>query len=146
MEKDLWFKRTEFDGRLSQVQRELGDRGLGGALVFQPETITWLTGFFTAGHGYFELAIVPPAGPPVHKAVSSRSRRSTTATSRCRPATRSRTSWASPEGVCFNWRLASSPRMLLTPIKSKRSASSAPMRFCITSMARRARASALGPA
>ena len=65
MEKDLWFKRTEFDGRLSQVQRELGDRGLGGALVFQPETITWLTGFFTAGHGYFELAIVPPAGPPV---------------------------------------------------------------------------------
>ncbi len=65
MEKNLWFAMTEFEDRLARVQRELGRRGLNGAIVFQPETITWLTGFFTAGHGYFELAIVPPVGPPV---------------------------------------------------------------------------------
>lgn len=64
MTKDLWFEMAEFEARLGRVQEEMRARNLGGMLVFQPETITWLTGFFTAGIGNFELAIVPPEGPP----------------------------------------------------------------------------------
>ncbi len=64
VEKQLWFSVAEFESRLERIQREIRERGLDGMLVFQPETVTWVTGFFTAGHGYFELAIIPPEGPP----------------------------------------------------------------------------------
>lgn len=64
MEKELWFNPNEFGDRLARVQAEVRERGLDGVVIFQPETITWLTGFFTAGHGYFEIAVVPPDGPP----------------------------------------------------------------------------------
>lgn len=65
MKQDLWFGADEYADRLARVQSEMRDLGLGGILAFQPETITWITGFFTAGIGNFELAIVPPDGPPV---------------------------------------------------------------------------------
>jgi Xaa-Pro aminopeptidase len=41
-----WFERAEYEARLSRVQTELKIRGLDGFLAFQPETVTWLTGFF----------------------------------------------------------------------------------------------------
>jgi Xaa-Pro aminopeptidase len=44
-----WFERAEYEARLSRVQTELKIRGLDGFLAFQPETVTWLTGFFTRG-------------------------------------------------------------------------------------------------
>lgn len=62
--KQLWFEPTEFEKRLATVQGLIRANGLDGLLVFSPETVTWLTGFFTAGHGYFELAVVPPEGAP----------------------------------------------------------------------------------
>jgi Xaa-Pro dipeptidase len=64
LEKDLWFIPSEFEQRLGRVQAEIKSRGLAGAVLFQPETVTWVTGFFTGGHGYLQLAIVPADGPP----------------------------------------------------------------------------------
>ena len=59
-----WFERAEYEARLSRVQTELKIRGLDGFLAFQPETVTWLTGFFTRGYGSFHLAIIPAEGLP----------------------------------------------------------------------------------
>lgn len=60
-----WFERSEYEARLARVQAELTARGLDGLLAFQPESVTWLTGFFTRGYGSFQLAIVPAEGDPV---------------------------------------------------------------------------------
>ena len=60
-----WFERAEYAERLARVQAALRDRGLDGLLAFQPETVTWLTGFFTRGYSTFQLAIVPADGEPV---------------------------------------------------------------------------------
>ncbi|MDE0697664.1 MAG: aminopeptidase P family N-terminal domain-containing protein, partial [Boseongicola sp.] len=59
-----WFERSEYEARLARVQAELQMRGLDGLLAFQPETVTWLTGFFTRGYGSFQLAVVPVEGQP----------------------------------------------------------------------------------
>jgi len=59
-----WFEPSEYHARLARVQVELKKRGLDGMLAFQPETVTWLTGFFTRGYGSFQLAIVPAEGQP----------------------------------------------------------------------------------
>ena len=59
-----WFEDSEYHARLARVQAELKTRGLDGLLAFQPETVTWLTGFFTRGYGSFQLAIVPTEGQP----------------------------------------------------------------------------------
>ena len=59
-----WFERDEYETRLSRVQTALQDRGLDGLIAVQPETVTWLTGFFTRGYGSFQLAIIPANGQP----------------------------------------------------------------------------------
>ena len=59
-----WFELSEYEARLARVQAELKTRGLDGLLAFQPETVTWLTGFFTRGYGSFQLAIIPAEGRP----------------------------------------------------------------------------------
>ena len=43
----------------------LAERSLDAFLAFQPETITWLTGFFTRGYGSFQCVFIPADGPPV---------------------------------------------------------------------------------
>ena len=60
-----WFDRTEYEARLARVQTALRERGLDGLLAFQPETVTWITGFFTRGYGSFQLAVIPAEGAPV---------------------------------------------------------------------------------
>ena len=60
-----WFDRVEYEQRLDRVQRSLAGKGLDGLIAFQPETITWLTGFFTRGYGSFQCAIIPVGGLPV---------------------------------------------------------------------------------
>lgn len=60
-----WFDRSEYLDRLARVQAALSDRGQDALLAFQPETVTWLTGFFTRGYGSFQCAIVPAGGEPV---------------------------------------------------------------------------------
>ena len=60
-----WFDRVEYEERLDRVQRSLVEKGLDGLIAFQPETVTWLTGFFTRGYGSFQCAIIPADGLPV---------------------------------------------------------------------------------
>ena len=59
-----WFERAEYADRLTRLQAGLAVRGLDGLIAFQPETVTWLTGFFTRGYGSFQCAIVPVEGTP----------------------------------------------------------------------------------
>ncbi len=59
-----WFDPAEYRARLARVQAALRARGLDALLAFQPETVTWLTGFFTRGYGSFQFAIVPAEGEP----------------------------------------------------------------------------------
>ena len=59
-----WFERTEYLDRLRRVQAEARRRGLDGVLLFQPESVTWLTGFFTRGYASFQFAAVPASGAP----------------------------------------------------------------------------------
>ena len=59
-----WFEKPEYDERLARVQLALAKRGLDGLIAFQPETVTWLTGFFTRGYSSFQCAIVPLEGKP----------------------------------------------------------------------------------
>ncbi len=59
-----WFERDEFLGRVARVQATLRARGLDGLLAFAPESVTWLTGFFTRGYSTFQFVIVPAQGEP----------------------------------------------------------------------------------
>ena len=59
-----WFARSEYEARLDRVQRSLVGRGLDGLVLFQPESVTWLTGFFTRGYSSFQCALVPADGDP----------------------------------------------------------------------------------
>lgn len=62
---DLWFSRDEYAVRLRAVQAELAARGCDALLAYQPESITYLTGFFTKGYRTsFQCALVPAQGEP----------------------------------------------------------------------------------
>ena len=60
----LWFSQAEFESRLTRIQAALEERSLDGLLAFQPETITWATGFFTRAYTGFQLAVIPVQGEP----------------------------------------------------------------------------------
>jgi Xaa-Pro dipeptidase len=62
---DHWFSRTEYESRLGQTQASLREQQLAALLAFEPETITYLTGFFTRGYDSFQFAIIPAQGEPV---------------------------------------------------------------------------------
>lgn len=59
-----WFEKGEFLDRVARIQRDLKARGDDALLAFQPESVTWLTGFFTRGYSTFQFAIVPAEGEP----------------------------------------------------------------------------------
>ncbi len=59
-----WFEPAEYHARLARVQTGLKARGLEALLAFQPETVTWVTGFFTRGYGSLQFAIIPAEGAP----------------------------------------------------------------------------------
>ena len=65
VETSYWFEPAEYRARLERVQRELQARNQDAFLAFLPETVTWITGYFTRGYGSFQFAIVPAAGDPV---------------------------------------------------------------------------------
>ena len=60
-----WFPPAEHATRLERVQAAIAGRGLDGLLLFQPESVTWLTGFFTRGYSSFQFAAVPASGDPL---------------------------------------------------------------------------------
>jgi Xaa-Pro dipeptidase len=60
-----WFDRVEFESRVGRVQAALVAGGYDALLAFLPESVTWLTGYFTRGYGTFQFAIIPASGEPV---------------------------------------------------------------------------------
>lgn len=60
-----WFPREEYAARLERLQRALVSRGQDALLAFLPETVTYITGFFTRGYSSFQFAIIPVSGEPV---------------------------------------------------------------------------------
>lgn len=60
-----WFTREEYVTRLERVQIALREQKLAALLAFQPETVTYLTGFFTRGYESFQFAIIPATGEPL---------------------------------------------------------------------------------
>lgn len=62
----LWFQREEFVARVAEVQGEMAAHAMDVVLAFQPESVTYLTGFYTRGYRTsFQFAIIPAAGPPI---------------------------------------------------------------------------------
>ena len=64
VETGYWFERAEFEARLGRVQATLRAKGYDALLAFMPESVTWITGYFTRGYGTFQFAIVPANGAP----------------------------------------------------------------------------------
>ncbi|MBM7045813.1 MULTISPECIES: Xaa-Pro peptidase family protein [Rhizobium] len=61
---DYWFEREEFLARLHRVQQALREKGLDGLIAFLPETVTWVTGYFTRAYSTLQFAIIPAEGAP----------------------------------------------------------------------------------
>jgi len=59
-----WFERQEYLDRVRRLQRVMRSLGIEALLAFQPESVTWLTGFFTRGYSTFQFAFVPAEGEP----------------------------------------------------------------------------------
>lgn len=64
VETTYWFDRGEYEDRLGRIQSALVKMELDALLAFQPETVTWVTGFFTRGYASFQCAIIPASGLP----------------------------------------------------------------------------------
>jgi Xaa-Pro dipeptidase len=62
--QDAWFSRAEYLARIAKVQAELVARGCDALLAFEPESVTYLTGFFTRGYSTFQFAVIPASGEP----------------------------------------------------------------------------------
>ena len=60
-----WFERSEYESRIARVQEQLALQELDALVAFQPETVTWLTGFFTRGYGSLQCAVIPAEGLPL---------------------------------------------------------------------------------
>jgi Xaa-Pro dipeptidase len=61
---NYWFEPSEYHARVARVQIELRAKGLDALIAFQPESVTWLTGFFTRAYSSFQFAIIPANGEP----------------------------------------------------------------------------------
>jgi Xaa-Pro dipeptidase len=61
---NYWFDPSEYHARVARVQAELRAKGLDALIAFQPESVTWLTGFFTRAYSSFQFAIIPANGEP----------------------------------------------------------------------------------
>lgn len=62
--RELWFEPAEYDARLARVQRTLRALGHDALVAFQPESVTWLTGFYTRGYTSFQCVVIPASGSP----------------------------------------------------------------------------------
>jgi Xaa-Pro dipeptidase len=59
-----WFELSEYEARIARVQAELRSRGLDALLAFEPESVTYLTGFHSMQYAMFQFVIVPADAPP----------------------------------------------------------------------------------
>ncbi|MBS7707582.1 M24 family metallopeptidase [Chelatococcus asaccharovorans] len=63
--QNYWFPREDYLARVEKVRAQLAAQGLDALVAFMPETVTYLTGFFTRGYTSFQFAIIPVTGDPV---------------------------------------------------------------------------------
>ncbi|MFC8522320.1 M24 family metallopeptidase [Pseudarthrobacter sp. NPDC057230] len=62
----MWFDTEEFLERLEKARKYMAEQEMDYLLVFEPETVTYLTGFYTLGYSTsFQFAVVPPSGAPL---------------------------------------------------------------------------------
>ncbi|MGY4501664.1 Xaa-Pro dipeptidase [Bradyrhizobium sp. GM24.11] len=65
MGTDLIFSKAEYEARIRNVQADMRAHGLDALLAFEPESITYLTGFLSPrGYNCFHFAIVSAGGEP----------------------------------------------------------------------------------
>lgn len=64
VETAYWFEPAEYRARLARVQAAMRAQGIDSLLAFLPETVSWVTGFFTRGYTSFQFAIIPAEGEP----------------------------------------------------------------------------------
>ena len=62
---DLTFPMDEYEARLDALRRRLYERQLDAMLVTTPENVTYLTGFESPGHYWFQGLLVPVDGEPI---------------------------------------------------------------------------------
>jgi Xaa-Pro dipeptidase len=62
---DLTFPMREYEDRLDALRRRLYERQLDAMLVTTPENVTYLTGFESPGHYWFQGLLVPVEGEPI---------------------------------------------------------------------------------
>lgn len=60
-----WFPREDYLARVETIRAELARTGQDALIAFLPETVTYLTGFFTRGYSSFQFAVIPLEGDPV---------------------------------------------------------------------------------
>lgn len=60
-----WFPREDYLARVEKIRTELERTGQDAFVAFLPETVTYLTGFFTRGYSSFQFAVIPRDGEPV---------------------------------------------------------------------------------
>lgn len=65
VDRNYWFPREEYLARVERVKAQLAHEGFDALIAFMPETVTYLTGFFTRGYSSFQFAIIPTDGDPV---------------------------------------------------------------------------------
>ena len=65
MGQELAFPEIEYEKRLHAVQKNLSQRNLSGAVLFDPENIFWLTGFQTIGYFTFQCLLILKDDKPI---------------------------------------------------------------------------------
>ena len=65
MEKRRWFSIDAYEERIRRVKQDMVARELDCLLLFQPESVTYLSGFFTRGYTSFQFLILPLDGSPI---------------------------------------------------------------------------------
>jgi len=58
------FPAQEFESRLAAAQASMAKRGLGGILLFAPESHYYLSGYDTFGYALFQCMVLPAQGAP----------------------------------------------------------------------------------
>lgn len=61
----LAFPRSTYVAHLSLIQADLRARNLAAVVLFDPESIYWLTGYRSIGYFTFQCAVVLPEGNPI---------------------------------------------------------------------------------
>jgi Xaa-Pro dipeptidase len=59
------FKPAEFRQRIARAQEKITAIGNSGLVAVLPESVTYLTGYYTRGYSSFQVAIIPSSGDPV---------------------------------------------------------------------------------